>query len=88
MPENDKFHYSVEANTLIYSQVVNKLDVSMLSRVFWIFAGVLFALSLVLFTSGAEVAGGVTDYRAWLLLALGIIVAALGNISRPTGQGH
>jgi hypothetical protein len=60
----------------------------MLSRVFWIFAGVLFALSLVLFTSGAAVAGGVTDYRAWLLLALGIIVAALGNISRPTGQGH
>jgi hypothetical protein len=85
MPENDKFHYSVEANTLIYSQIVNKLDVSMLSRVFWIFAGVLFALSLVLFTA---VAGGVTDYRAWVLLALGIIVASLGNISRSTGHGH
>mgnify|MGYP001816558527 FL=1 len=60
----------------------------MLSRVFWIFAGMLFALSLVLFTSTADLAGGVTDYRAWLLLALGIIVAALGNVSRPTGHGH
>ncbi len=61
----------------------------MLSRIFWVIAAVLFALSLVLFTVGIGTdAGSVTDFRAWLLLASGVVAAAIGNVSRTTGQGH
>lgn len=61
----------------------------MLSRIFWFIAAVLFALSLVLFTVGiGEDAGGFTDFRAWLLLASGVVAAAMGNVSRTTDPNH
>jgi hypothetical protein len=59
----------------------------MMSRVFWVFGAILFALSLVLFSLGGE-DGGITDYRAWLLLASGIVAAVIGNVSRTIGHSQ
>lgn len=55
---------------------------AMTSRLLWTIAGALYALSFLLFSVGAENGAALTDYRVWLLLALGTLVAAIGNVSR------
>lgn len=58
----------------------------MVSRIYWILAAALFALAILLFAIGGTDPGGITDYRAWLLLASGIVVAVLGNVARTIGH--
>jgi hypothetical protein len=58
-----------------------------MARVFWIFGAGLFALAMLLMASGGPEAGGIIDYRAWLLLAFGILAVAIGNFSRTSGRG-
>ena len=58
-----------------------------MARVFWIFGAGLFVLAMLLMGSGGPEAGGIIDYRAWLLLAFGILAVAIGNFSRTSGRG-
>jgi hypothetical protein len=58
-----------------------------MARVFWIFGAGLFGLAMLLMASGGPEAGGIIDYRAWLLLAFGILAVAIGNFSRTSGRG-
>ena len=54
----------------------------MTARIFWILGAGLSFVAMLLMASGGLEAGGVIDYRAWLLLAFGILAAAIGNVSR------
>jgi hypothetical protein len=58
-----------------------------MARVFWIFGAGLFVLAMLLMASGGPEAGGIIDYRAWLLLAFGILAVVIGNFSRTAGRG-
>jgi hypothetical protein len=58
-----------------------------MARIFWILGAGLFALAMLLMTSGVPETSGIVDYRAWLLLALGILALAIGNFSRTSGRG-
>jgi hypothetical protein len=58
-----------------------------MARIFWILGAGLFALAMLLMTSGLPETSGIVDYRAWLLLALGILALAIGNFSRTSGRG-
>lgn len=60
----------------------------MMARIFWVFGAGLSALAVLLMASGGLEAGGIIDYRAWLLLAFGILAVAIGNVSRTSGRGH
>ena len=46
-----------------------------------------FVLAMLLMATGGPDAGGIIDYRAWLLLALGILALVIGNFSRTSGRG-
>lgn len=59
-----------------------------MARVFWVFGAVLFVLAVLLMASGGAESGGFIDYRAWLLLAFGILALAIGNFSRTSGRGN
>jgi hypothetical protein len=54
----------------------------MMARIFWIVGAGLFAIAMLLMASGGPELGGIIDYRAWLLLAFGILAISLGNLSR------
>ena len=54
----------------------------MMARIFWIFGVGLSVLAMLLMASGGPETGGIIDYRAWLLLAFGILALAIGNFSR------
>ncbi|MGB5742134.1 MAG: hypothetical protein WBM65_06910 [Sedimenticolaceae bacterium] len=58
-----------------------------MARVFWIFGAGLFVLAMLLMASGGPETGGIIDYRAWLLLAFGILAVVIGNFSRTAGRG-
>jgi len=60
----------------------------MAARIFWIFGGGSSLLALWLMAANGPQAGGITDYRAWLLLAVGIFAVTLGNFSRTTNRHH
>jgi len=60
----------------------------MASRIFWVLAAVFFGFSLLVFAVGADGAGSVTDYRAWLLLAGGVAAAIIGNVAHTIGHGQ
>jgi hypothetical protein len=59
----------------------------MMAQIFWIFGAGLFVLAILLMAIGGPEAGGIIDYRAWLLLALGILALVIGNFSRTSGRG-
>ena len=59
----------------------------MIAKVFWIFGAGLSVLALLLMAAGASGIGGVIDYRAWLLLAFGILAVTIGNFSQTSGRG-
>jgi hypothetical protein len=59
----------------------------MMARIFWIFGAGLFVLAVVLMASGGPEPAGIIDYRAWLLVAFGILAVAIGNFSRGSGTG-
>ena len=59
----------------------------MMAQIFWIFGARLFVLAIRLMATGGPEAGGIIDYRAWLLLALGILALVIGNFSRTSGRG-
>jgi hypothetical protein len=59
----------------------------MMAQIFWIFGAGLFVLAILLMATGGPDAGGIIDYRAWLLLALGILALVIGNFSRTSGRG-
>ena len=48
-----------------------------MARIFWILGAGLFALAMPLMASGIPETSGIVDYRAWLLLALGILALTL-----------
>ncbi|MDJ0739905.1 MAG: hypothetical protein QNJ91_09320 [Gammaproteobacteria bacterium] len=56
----------------------------MVARVFWFLGAMLSASALLLMVFGGSDVGGVVDYRAWLLLAFGILAAAIGNFNRTS----
>ncbi|MGB5254830.1 MAG: hypothetical protein WBN68_19140 [Sedimenticolaceae bacterium] len=58
-----------------------------MARVFWIFGAGLFVLAMLLMASDGPETGGIIDYRAWLLLAFGILAVVIGNFSRTAGRG-
>ena len=53
----------------------------MTARIFWILGVGLFGLAILLMAFGGPEMGGIIDYRAWLLLAFGILALAIGNFS-------
>ena len=59
----------------------------MMARIFWIFGAGLCVLAMLIMASGGLEKGGIIDYRAWLLIALGILAVAIGNFSRTSGRG-
>ena len=59
----------------------------MMARIFWVFGAALTGLAVLLMTSGGPETGGIIDYRAWLLLAFGILAVAIGNVSRACERG-
>lgn len=59
----------------------------MKARIFWIFGAGLCVLAMLLMASGEPEMGGIIDYRAWLLLAFGILAVAIGNFSRTPERG-
>jgi hypothetical protein len=59
----------------------------MMAQVFWILGAGLSVLAMLLMASGGPETGGLIDYRAWLLLAFGILAVAIGNFSRTSGRG-
>ena len=58
----------------------------MMAQVFWIFGAGLVVLAMLLMASGGPEMGGILDYRAWLLLAFGILAVAIGNFSWTSGR--
>ena len=58
----------------------------MMARIFWILGGGVSLLAMLLMASGGQEMGGIIDYRAWLLLAFGILAVAIGNFSRTSGR--
>ena len=58
-----------------------------MDRILWIVGTVLAVIAMLFMASGALGTEGVIDYRAWLLLAIAIVVAAIGNFSRTSGHG-
>ena len=60
----------------------------MKARIFWIFGALLFVLAMLLMASGGPETGGFIDYRAWLLLAFGVLAVTIGNFSRSSGRGN
>lgn len=59
----------------------------MMARVFWLLGAGLSALALLLMVSGGPETAGIIDYRAWLLLAFGLLAVTIGNFSRTSGRG-
>ena len=57
-----------------------------MARIFWIFGTGLSVLAMLLMASGGPERGGIIDYRAWLLLAFGILAVAIGNFSQTSGR--
>ena len=53
----------------------------MMAQIFWILGAGLFVLALLLMGSGGSDLGGLVDYRAWLLLAFGVLAIVIGNFS-------
>ena len=58
-----------------------------MAQIFWIFGAGLFVFAILFMATGGPEAGGIIDYRAWLLLALGILALVIGNFSRTSGRG-
>ena len=58
----------------------------MTALIFWISGAGLSVLAMLLMASGGPETGGIIDYRAWLLLAFGILALAIGNFSRTSGH--
>ena len=58
----------------------------MMARIFWILGAGLSVLAVLLMVNGGPEAGGIVDYRAWLLLAFGILAMAIGNFSWSSGR--
>ena len=56
-----------------------------MARLFWILGTGLTVLAMLLMTSGGPGSEGIIDYRAWLLLAVAILVLGIGNVSRTSG---
>ena len=59
----------------------------MTARIFWILGVGLFGLAILLMAFGGPETGGIIDYRAWLLLAFGILALAIGNFSWTSERG-
>ena len=54
----------------------------MTARIFWILGASLSLLAVALMFAGGPESGGIVDYRAWLLLAIGLLATAVGNFAR------
>ncbi len=61
-------------------------EVVMTARIFWVFGVGLSALAMLIMLSGGPEAGGIIDFRAWLLLAFGILAVVIANFSRTSGH--
>ena len=59
----------------------------MMARIFWILGAGLCALAMLVMAVGGLEQEGIIDYRAWLLVALGILAVVIGNFSRTSGRG-
>lgn len=61
-------------------------EVVVIARIFWVLGVALSVMAMLLMLSGGPEVGGIIDYRAWLLLAFGILAAAIGNLCRTSGH--
>jgi hypothetical protein len=59
----------------------------MMARVFWILGAFLSLSAMLVMLAGGTEAGGIVDYRAWLLLAFGLLAVVVGNVSRTLADG-
>jgi len=58
----------------------------MVARIFWILGAGLFVTAMLLMASGGPETSGIIDYRAWLLVAFGILALAIGNFNWNSGR--
>jgi len=57
-----------------------------MARIFWICGAGLTGLAMLLMASGGPVMSGIIDYRAWLLLAFGMLAVSIGNFSQSSDR--
>jgi hypothetical protein len=57
-----------------------------MAMLFWVIGAGLFAVEVVLVALGGTEAGGIIDYRAWILFALGMLALVIGNSSWNSGH--
>ena len=62
-------------------------EVETMARIFWIIGTGFALLALLLMANGGPEMGGIIDYRAWLLLVVGILAVVIGNFSQTSGHG-
>ena len=58
----------------------------MKAQIFWFLGAGLFVLAMLLMAFGGPEMSGILDYRAWIILALGILAITIGNFSRTFGR--
>jgi hypothetical protein len=54
---------------------------------FWTIGTGLFAVAIALVALGGIETGGIIDYRAWILFALGLLALVIGNSRWDSGHG-
>jgi hypothetical protein len=60
----------------------------MMARNFWLIGGLLSVLGLLVMVTGEQQAGGILDYRAWLLIAFGLLAMVIGNFGETANRDH
>jgi hypothetical protein len=58
-----------------------------MAMLFWAIGAGLFAVAVVLVALGGTETGGIIDYRAWILFALGMLALVIGNSRWGSGHG-
>lgn len=57
-----------------------------MATLFWLIGTSLFAVAIGLVAWGGLETGGIIDYRAWILFALGLLALVIGNASWTSGH--
>lgn len=57
-----------------------------MARKFWVIGAVLSVLGLLVMMSGGHETDGILDYRAWLLIAFGLLALVIGNFDETANR--
>ncbi len=57
-----------------------------MARRFWVIGAALSVLGLLVMMSGGQETGGILDYRAWLLIAFGLLALVIGNFDETANR--